>query len=82
MEPAQQEKLFMSIWTIYYDPRDYPGKYVTRRHDIFRDNRPPQASREHYVGNTLDEVRARIPLGLVRLLRSEGDEPQIVECWV
>jgi hypothetical protein len=77
-----QEKPFMSVWTVYYDPRDYPGKYVVRRHDIFRSRTGSYPSDEHYVADSLEAVRERVPFGMACLMRSEGDEPQIVECWI
>jgi hypothetical protein len=77
-----QEEPFMSVWTIYYNPRDFPGKYVARRHDIFRNRTEPQASSEYFMADTLDEIRSLIPFGLACLSRSDGDEPQILETWL
>jgi hypothetical protein len=68
------------IWTIYRNPTDFPGKFVARRHDIFRDG--PKASDEYFTAATLDEIRAALPFGLACLTRSEEDEPQIVESWI
>lgn len=76
------ENPFMSLWTIYFNPRDFPGKYVARRHDIFRGEKGPQASHEHFVADSLDEIRDRLPMGLVCLSRSDDDEPQILETWL
>jgi hypothetical protein len=77
-----QGELFMSMWVIYYSPRDFPGKYVARRHDLFRGDREPAASSEHFVANSLKEIRDKLPMGLVCLSRSDGDEPQILETWL
>jgi hypothetical protein len=77
-----QEKPFMCVWTVYYDPRDFPGKYVVRRHDIFRGREGSHPSSEHYVADSLTEIRGRVPFGLVRLGRSEGDDAKIVEVWL
>jgi hypothetical protein len=80
------EKPFMSLWTVYYDPKDFPGKYVVRRGDIFRSKTPSgehhMPSDEYYVADSLEEVRGKIPWGMVCLHRAEEDEPQIVEVWV
>jgi hypothetical protein len=75
-----QQKPFMNMWTVYYDPRDYPGKYVVRRFDIFPGRAEPSA--EHYVADTLDEIRQHVPPGMDCLMRSEQDEEQIVETWL
>jgi hypothetical protein len=76
------EEPFMSTWTIYFNPSDFPGKYVARRHDIFRSEAEPRASDAHFVGDTLDEVRNKLPYGLACLHRSDGDEAQIMETWI
>jgi hypothetical protein len=77
-----QEKPFMSLWTIYDSPTDFPGKFVARRHDIFRDRKEPQVSEEHFVADSLDEIRNLIPFGLACLTRSEEDDAKIVETWL
>jgi hypothetical protein len=70
------------MWVIYSNPRDFPGKYVARRHDIFRGESEPKASPEHFVADSLDEIRQRIPLGLACLTRSDEDDEKIVETWL
>jgi hypothetical protein len=76
------ENPFMSVWSIYFNPRDFPGKYVARRHDIYRGDKEPRASEEHFVADSLDTVRDKLPLGLVCLSRSDADEPHILETWL
>jgi|SRR5277367_5300502 len=77
-----QEEPFMSMWTVYYDPRDFPGKYVARRHDIFRDKKESRPSSQYFVADSLDEIRALIPYGMACLTRSEEDDARIVETWI
>jgi len=77
-----QEKPFMSVWVVYFNPRDFPGRFVARRHDILHDKPDPVASSEHFVRNTLREVRETIPLGLICMNRSPGDDAKIVETWI
>lgn len=77
-----QEKPFMSTWTVYYDPLDFPGKFVARRDGIFRTEPRVRATTDRFVADSLREIRDMLPPGLAHLTRSEGDEPQIVEIWV
>lgn len=77
-----EEAPFMSVWTVYYDPNDFPGKYVVRRHDIFRGLEGSHPSSEHFVADTLEGIRAQIPFGLACMMRSEADDAKIVETWI
>lgn len=77
-----QEKPFMSVWAVYYNPNDFPGKYVARRHDIFREYPEPMASDQHYVADSLVELRDLIPPGLCCLPPAGEDDFKIVETWV
>ena len=73
----------MSIWTVFCNPADYPGKYVVRRFDIQRGNKEPVRTDDVNVYDSLDA--ARLPLherGCVRLTRFDQDAPHIVETWV
>lgn len=65
----------MNIWVIYDSPTDFPGKFVTRRFDLY------SPSDEVYIEDSLDEIRKRIPPGLYRLPRQPLDEEIIVETW-
>jgi NAD-dependent SIR2 family protein deacetylase len=73
---------FMSIWTVYHNPTDFPGKFVVRRHVIFHGQTEPQATTEHFVADSLDEIRRMVPQGLVRLARFDEDDAKIVEVWL
>jgi len=67
---------------IYDNPRDFPGKYVVRKHVIEPGFTAP--TREHSVHNTLKEARRSLPNAgrhMLRVPRSPDDEPQIVEVW-
>ena len=67
-------------FTVFFNPQDFPGKYVVR---LFDGNLP---TRLLVVKNTLEEARAAIPqappLGFVRMERSPNDDPVIVEVWM
>ena len=66
----------LSIWTVYFNPTDFPGLFVVRRFEL------DQRTDEHYTGATLGEVRGFIPPNLYRMPRNPDDEPHIVECWL
>jgi hypothetical protein len=66
----------LDIWIIYESPSDYPGQFVARR---FQMNEP---TADVLTAVTLDDVRALLPPGLVRLERTQHDQPHIVEVWV
>lgn len=66
----------LPMWVIYENPKDVPNKFVARKwlNDI------PQ--KIMYIADSLDEIRKRIPEGLVRMSRSIEDDPIIVEIWL
>lgn len=69
----------LDMWTIYRNPSDYPGMYVARRSRITAAGVNMDAAA--FTGRTLDEVRAWVPPGLVRMPGDMLDDPCIVEAW-
>lgn len=72
---------FLSMFTIYSDPADHPGKFVVRE-DRVSGVGVLRAAVPHAVVDTLEEARASIPDGLVPLQRHPLDDPVIVESWI
>ena len=66
----------LPVFTVFYNPKDFPGKYVAR---LF-DGKAPL--RLLAVKETLEEIRAAIPPDYVRFERSAEDDPVIVEVWM
>lgn len=66
----------MPLICIYEHPADYPQRYVARLWDI------ETPTNIIATADTLEEVRETIPHGMVRLKRSENDDPCIVETWI
>jgi hypothetical protein len=64
------------IWTIYENPKDFPGWFVAR---AFKLGKPTDTM---HKAHTLEGVRNLLPPGLVCLPLSFSDEPHIVECWI
>ena len=65
-----------SIWVVYESPQDFPDQYVARRLHLCR------PTTDFIVGDTLVEVRAKLPKGLFRIKRSALDDPRIRESWI
>ena len=69
----------LTIWTVYVDPIDYPGKWVLRGHEVGAVTKP----HDHcVVADSLEEIRQAVPRGLVRLQHDQDDDPHIYESWV
>lgn len=74
----------LRTYTIYFNPRDFPGRYVVREFFVASatgfspiPNPTPLA-----VVDTLEQARAALPPGLANINRYIEDEPQIVETWL
>lgn len=72
--------MIMTVWTVFFDPNDHPGKWVLRGFDV--DAHGVQPRGECTLADTLDEIREALPPGLHCLGRLNGDEPAIYESWV
>jgi hypothetical protein len=68
----------LDIWTVYHNPSDYPGKYVARKFTVTKD---VTATRDMFVADTIEEIRALLPQGLYHLTRQPDDDPVIIETW-
>lgn len=71
----------LGMCTVYFNPSDYPGKFVVRFWVVTAAG-VEKSAEPMAVVDTLEEARAAIPRGAVRLDRSEHDEPVIVEVWI
>ena len=72
----------ISIWTVYDDPTDYPGKVVARRFEV--DSKGVRATDSIIIVPNLQMMWQIMvmQLHLTRLPRNEGDDPKIVETWM
>jgi hypothetical protein len=66
----------VSMWIIFEEPPAFPNQYVARRYCSYME------TGEFFVGNTLDDVRSMLPPGLIRLERSNHDDPTVRESWL
>lgn len=72
----------MSMWVIYAKPKDFPDRFVVRQWKLFRGESGPVPCSDHQLADTLDDARAKLPAGLVRINRYGDDDPSIVETWL
>lgn len=73
----------LSIYTIYENPSDFPGRFVVRRwFAVRRISEPIAAIEPHAVCLTLDAARQSLPPGLHKLAREYTDDSCIVESWI
>jgi len=72
----------METYTVYFNPTDYPGRYVVRRFWLGIAPEPVADQDWFFVGDSLVAVRERVPPHCIRFNRYPDDEPQIVEWWV
>jgi len=70
----------MDIWTIYENPKDYPGKFVARKYRV--EDGIVNHTEHTYVSDSLYSIRKLIPDNLYRLHREPNDDPVIVESWI
>ena len=64
------------MWIIYEESPAFPNQYVARRYRSYVE------TGEYVVGDTLNDVRAKLPPGLMRIERSNQDDPMVRESWI
>lgn len=66
--------------TIYFNPKDYPNKYVAQVFDI----RPGEVYGTRYImlSDELEGLRQRMPEGFHRMNRMPDDDTSILEVWL
>lgn len=67
-------------YTIYFDPEDFPGKYVVRGWTSYMNH--SDGDKECEVVGSLEEAREKIPAGMVWQARHPSDARAVVEAWV
>lgn len=65
---------------MFKNPKDYPSGWVLRGFDV--KEATVRAHRDCFVASSLDEVRARVPVGRVRTKRNIDDDPTVYESWI
>jgi hypothetical protein len=72
----------LSMWTVYKNPKDYPGKYVARLFEV--DGKGARPTGSIIIMDELDDLRdiLAFDMHLTPLNRNDGDDPVIVETWL
>lgn len=70
----------MRSYAIYFNPTDFPGKFVLRGHTSHPGSSVPD--NDCMLADGLDEIRSVVPTGFVNTGRMEDDDAKIVEVWV
>lgn len=65
--------------SIYFDPKDYPGKYVARVFDISVGK--VNATRYIMLSDNLEDLRSAMPTNFTHMDKSPNDDPQLLEVW-
>jgi hypothetical protein len=71
---------YLSLWTIYDRPNDYPHGFIARRHDVGRGKSTPAADLLIADLEGLREVFQNA--GLHCIPRQKDDDVKIVESWI
>lgn len=66
----------MPVIVVYDKPNDFPDKFVARLFDL------DQPTVMVMLDNSLHRLRKRLPMGLIQMQRSFGDDSSIVETWI
>jgi hypothetical protein len=72
----------LNMWTVYDHPSDFPESYVARRFEVGGRHLQPFATTDIIQGE-LSIIREGFrQCGLTCLVRSDGDDPKIMEVWL
>ena len=71
----------LRMYVIYYSPKDYPDEYVVRGWTVKGTAFAPDIFAT-CLTNDLEQARAAVPKGCVKLERHPRDDPAIVEMWI
>lgn len=69
----------MTLWVIYHNLSDHPGKFVVRRWLV---GESMVCGRHEIWTDTLDSARQWIPAGLYRVSRCVDDDSSLAEAWI
>jgi hypothetical protein len=71
------------MYTIYWDTRDFPRRFVVRGFTIYPACTEPVADNDPWwVGDSLDDARDSLPEdACARLARAPEDDLAIIETW-
>lgn len=71
----------MEQYVVYYNPSDYPKKFVVRGIVVTPDGFIRMRHKAS-VHDTLEEARSSVPQGYLCIPPHQDDDPVIVETWI
>lgn len=71
----------LKMYVVTENPSDFPGKCVVRIHNIYPGRVEPDAE-PFAIGDSIDDVRAQLPPGLIQSAPSPRDDKVIREVWL
>jgi len=75
--------IFVTHYCVYYNPPDYPGKFVLRRWFIVGSGSPKPNQLPDMIEDNYAPIETHLQrLGLHRLERFQNDDPCIKEVWL
>jgi spore coat polysaccharide biosynthesis protein SpsF (cytidylyltransferase family) len=77
---AKKYERGVRTYAIWWNPADFPGKFVVRGATSYADH--VDVDEDCELASSLEEARSKVPDGFVMIARHPTDPPGIVECWV
>lgn len=79
---GNSEGVFMSMWTVYAQPLDFPNHFIARKYEINKDGNYGPTDKV-ILKNSLAELRDQLEgMGLTPIGRDPNDDAKIVETWL
>lgn len=76
----------LSMWVIYWNPTDYPGKFVAREWQVHPGKLDPVPMPNAIIVDSLEAARTAVQFAsstlLTRLAPAPGDDAKILETWL
>lgn len=72
----------LEFWTVYDNPKDFPGQFVARRFEVSSDQEP-QPTKDALLGKSFADLEEHFSKqGFTWLPRNSGDDPVIVGVYM
>lgn len=72
----------MNAYVVTFNPSDFPGKYVVRRHEFVSALEPMVPKEAVAIAGDIKTARGAVPTGCLCFEPDPADDPVIVEYWV
>jgi hypothetical protein len=70
----------LTIWTIYFNPLDFPGEWVARMFEV--DQPTKSILRASEINDLRKLIQKHSDFERVKIPRSENDHPSVIESWI